>query len=135
MRNLHIDRIYDTFIMKMNSVFAMNTQKIFARFEHRPYSSREIMDFGKYLEDNGGPKVNDSVIYAAYKNNVPIFVPAFSDCSAGFGIMFTRLITLIHMYRSISGKDFLETDSVKLNSKETGIFMIGGGVPKNLHRI
>ena len=30
-----------------------------------------------------------------------------------------------------SGKDFLELTQVKLNSKETGIFMIGGGVPKN----
>jgi deoxyhypusine synthase len=30
-----------------------------------------------------------------------------------------------------SGKDFLELTKIKLNSRETGIFMIGGGVPKN----
>ncbi len=30
-----------------------------------------------------------------------------------------------------SAKDFLELTQIKLKSKETGIFMIGGGVPKN----
>ncbi|MCW8804725.1 MAG: deoxyhypusine synthase family protein, partial [Ignavibacteriaceae bacterium] len=30
-----------------------------------------------------------------------------------------------------SAKDFLELTKIKLASKETGIFMIGGGVPKN----
>ena len=37
-------------------------------------------------------------------------------------------------YKHVSfdfGKDFLELTKVKLNSKETGIFMVGGGVPKN----
>ncbi|NLH60462.1 MAG: deoxyhypusine synthase, partial [Ignavibacteriales bacterium] len=28
-------------------------------------------------------------------------------------------------------KDFLELTKIKLNTKESGIFMIGGGVPKN----
>jgi len=30
-----------------------------------------------------------------------------------------------------SGKDFYELTKVKIASKETGIFMVGGGVPKN----
>ena len=30
-----------------------------------------------------------------------------------------------------SAKDFLELTKIKLASKDTGIFMIGGGVPKN----
>lgn len=100
--------------------------------EPRPYSSRELLwEFGKYLDDKGGPKVDDSVIYAAYKNNVPIFIPAFSDCSAGFGVV-------IHQHKNPekhlsfdSGKDFLELTQIKLNNADTGIFMIGGGVPKN----
>jgi len=133
MRNLHIDRIYDTFIDEDElRICDETTQKIFDSLEHRPYSSREILwNFGKYLEDNGGPKVNDSVIYAAYKNNVPIFVPAFSDCSAGFGIIVHQTNNPDSHVSIDSGKDFLELTQVKLNSKETGIFMIGGGVPKN----
>jgi deoxyhypusine synthase len=133
MRDLHIDRIYDTFIDEDElRICDETTQKIFDSLEHRPYSSREILwNFGKYLEDNGGPKVDDSVIYAAYKNNVPIFVPAFSDCSAGFGMIVHQTNNPESHVSIDSGKDFLELTHVKLNSKETGILMIGGGVPKN----
>ena len=133
MRDLHIDRIYDTFIDEDElRICDDTTAKIFDSLEPRPYSSREILwNFGKYLEENGGPKVEDSVIYAAYKHNVPIFVPAFSDCSAGFGIIVHQTKHPDKHVSFDSGKDFLELTQVKLNSKETGIFMIGGGVPKN----
>ncbi|MDD3556942.1 MAG: deoxyhypusine synthase [Melioribacteraceae bacterium] len=133
LRDLHIDRIYDTFIDEDElRICDDTTEAIFNSLEPRPYSSRELLwHFGKYLDENGGPKVEDSVIYTAYKNNVPIFVPAFSDCSAGFGIV-------VHQHKNPekhvsfdSGKDFLELTQIKLNTKETGIFMVGGGVPKN----
>ena len=133
LRDLHIDRIYDTYIDEDElRICDDTTEAIFNNLEPRPYSSRELLwEFGKYLENNGGPKVDDSVIFAAYKNNVPIFVPAFSDCSAGFGIV-------VHQHKNPekhlsfdSGKDFLELTQIKMNTKETGIFMIGGGVPKN----
>jgi len=133
MRDLHIDRIYDTFIDEDElRICDETTEKIFNSLEPRPYSSRELLwNFGKYLEENGGPKVEDSVIYAAYKQNVPIFVPAFSDCSAGFGILVHQTNNPDKHLSFDSGKDFLELTQIKLKSKETGIFMIGGGVPKN----
>lgn len=133
MRDLHIDRIYDTFIDEDElRICDDTTAKIFDSLEHRPYSSRELLwHFGKYLDENGGPKVDDSVIYAAYKKNVPIFVPAFSDCSAGFGIVMHQVKNPESHVSIDSGKDFLELTQIKLKNKETGIFMIGGGVPKN----
>jgi len=133
MRDLHIDRIYDTFIDEDElRICDDTTEKIFNSLEPRPYSSRELLwNFGKYLEENGGPKVDDSVIYAAYKNNVPLFVPAFSDCSAGFGIVVHQHNNPDKHVSFDSGKDFLELTQIKLHNKETGIFMIGGGVPKN----
>ncbi|MBM4172122.1 MAG: deoxyhypusine synthase [Ignavibacteria bacterium] len=133
MRELHIDRIYDTFIDEDElRICDDTTAKIFDSLEPRPYSSRELLwHFGKYLEENGGPKVDDSVIWAAYKHNVPIFVPAFSDCSAGFGIVMHQHNNPEKHLSFDSGKDFLELTQIKLNSNETGIFMIGGGVPKN----
>ncbi|MBX2976179.1 MAG: deoxyhypusine synthase family protein, partial [Ignavibacteriaceae bacterium] len=89
LRELMIDRIYDTYIDEEElRICDDTTGQIFDSLEPRPYSSRELLwEFGKYLEVNGGPKVDDSVIWAAYKKNVPIFVPAFSDCSAGFGFV------------------------------------------------
>lgn len=133
LRELAIDRIYDTYIDEDELRVCDETiGKICNALEPRPYSSREfIWEMGKHLENNGGPKCEDSVVYSCYKKNVPIFVPAFADCSAGFGFV-------MHMhekrdkYMSIdSGRDFYELTQIKLNSKDTGIFMIGGGVPKN----
>ena len=133
LRDLAIDRIYDTFIDEDELRICDETcKKICDSMEPRPYSSREfIWEMGKYLDDNGGPKVDDSVIYAAYKKNVPIFVPAFSDCSAGFGFIVHQTENPTRHVSIDSAKDFLELTKIKLNCKETGILMIGGGVPKN----
>ena len=133
LREHHIDRIYDTFIDEDELRICDDTcAKIFNGMEHRPYSSREIiLEFGKYLESIGGPKVNDSVIWAAYKKNLPIFVPALSDCSAGFGFIVHQTENPASHVSLDSAKDFLELTRIKLESKDTGIFMVGGGVPKN----
>jgi len=133
MRDLHIDRIYDTYIDEDELRICDDTcAKIINSMEPKPYSSREYLwEFGRYLENNGGPKVDDSVIWAAYKKNVPIFVPAFSDCSAGFGFVVHQTQNPDNHCSVDSAKDFLELTKIKLASKETGIFMIGGGVPKN----
>jgi len=133
MRELHIDRIYDTFIDEDELRICDDTCAIiFDSMEPKPYSSREFLrEFGRYLENNGGPKVDDSVVWAAYKKNVPIFVPAFSDCSAGFGFVVHQTQNPENHVSVDSAKDFVELTKIKLASKETGILMIGGGVPKN----
>ena len=133
LRDLHIDRIYDTYIDENELRICDDTcAKIFNSMVPKPYSSREfIVEFGKYLEQNGGPKVYDSVIWAAYKKNVPVFIPAFSDCSAGFGFIVHQTKNPDSHVSVDSAKDFLELTKIKLASKETGIFMVGGGVPKN----
>ena len=133
MRDLHIDRIYDTYIDEDELRICDDTcAKIINGMEPKPYSSREFLyEFGRYLENNGGPKVEDSVVWAAYKKNVPIFVPAFSDCSAGFGFVVHQTENPDNHCSVDSAKDFLELTKIKLASKDTGIFMIGGGVPKN----
>ena len=136
LRELMIDRIYDTFIDEEElRVCDETTQKIFDEVEPRPYSSRELMrEIGAYLDRNGGAKCPDSIIYEAYKRDVPIFIPAFSDCSAGFGIVAHQHARLAEGRPHVSfdsGKDFYELTQLKLKTKETGIFMIGGGVPKN----
>ena len=133
LRDLHIDRIYDTYIDEDELRICDDTcAKIFDSMEPKPYSSREfLVEFGRYLENNGGPKVDDSVVWAAYKKNVPIFVPAFSDCSAGFGFIVHQTENPDNHVSLDAAKDFLELTKIKVNCRDTGIFMIGGGVPKN----
>src|SRR3954447_12383382 len=89
LREHAIDRIYDTLISEDElRVCDEVTGKIFEGMDPGSYSSREFLrEFGRYLENNGGPKCADSIVYEAYKRDVPIFCPAFSDCSAGFGLV------------------------------------------------
>lgn len=131
LRDLMIDRIYDTYIDEEDLRICDETiGKICDTLEKRPYSSREfIWEMGKYLDKYG--KNKESVVYEAYKNNIPIFVPAFSDCSAGFGFVHHQWHNPDKHVSLDSAKDFLELTKIKLEAFETGIFMIGGGVPKN----
>jgi deoxyhypusine synthase len=131
LRDLHIDRIYDTFIDEDDlRVCDMTIADICDTLEKRPYSSREfIWHMGKYLSEKG--KNKDSVVLTAYEHNVPIFVPAFSDCSAGFGFVHHQWNNPVKNVSIDSAKDFLELTKIKLKAFETGIFMVGGGVPKN----
>src|SRR5947207_12723814 len=80
LREMAIDRIYDTFIDEEDlRVCDETTQKIFDSLEPRGYSSRQFRQaFCRYLDENGGPKCPDSIIYEAFKKEVPIFCSAFS---------------------------------------------------------
>lgn len=132
LRDLAIDRIYDTYIDEDElRICDDTTAQIFDSMEPGAYSSREYLkEFGKYL-DTVGPKCDDSIIYACYKKNVPIFVPAFSDCSAGFGFVMHQTKNPKSHVTLDAAKDFLELTKIKIASGESGIYMIGGGVPKN----
>jgi deoxyhypusine synthase len=134
LRDHALDRIYDTLISEEDlRICDETTQKIFTELETRAYSSRELLrEFGAYLDKTGGPKCADSIIYEAFKKDVPIFCPAFSDCSAGFGLVAIQAAANGAPTMSWDGgKDFYELTQLKIRNKETGIFMIGGGVPKN----
>jgi deoxyhypusine synthase len=137
LRELMIDRIYDTLIDEEQLRFCDDTtEKVANSLDPRPYSSREfIRAMGAYLEtegktpDKGGV---DSIVYAAYQNDVPIFCPAFSDCSAGFGLVAHQHARQDKPKVSIdSAKDFYELTQLKIANPSTGLLMIGGGVPKN----
>ncbi len=131
LRAARVDRIYDTFIDEDSLGDTDNASaEIADSLPPRPYSSREfIMEMGKYLMTKG--KVKESVILSAYKKGLPIFVPAFSDCSAGFGLLHHQWHNVDEHVSIDSAKDFVELVKVKLASKDTGLLMIGGGVPKN----
>jgi len=132
LRKNMIDRIYDTFIDEEElRECDMTIAKIADNLEPRPYSSREfIKEMGKYLYDNRPDA--ESVVLECYKKDIPIFVPAFSDCSAGFGLVYHQYSRGEDPKVSIdSAKDFLELTKIKIAAKETGLVMMGGGVPKN----
>ena len=134
LRSLYIDRIYDTYIDEEDLQHVDHTVfEIAETLEPRPYSSREfIRAMGKYLVENG--KKENSLVKLAYEHDVPIFVPAFSDCSAGFGLVKHQVDSMKagKPYMTIdSVADFRELTQIKIEAGTTGLLMVGGGVPKN----
>ncbi len=132
LREAHIDRIYDTLIDEDElRICDETTRQIADSLPPRPYSSREfIREMGVYLAEHG--KTRESIVLAAYEEEVPVFCPAFSDCSAGFGLVAHQHARGDSPKVSLdSAKDFYELTQLKIANPTTGIFMIGGGVPKN----
>jgi deoxyhypusine synthase len=135
LRALYIDRIYDTYIDEEELQACDHAIKEIADgLEPRPYSSREfIHEMGKWLAA-GNAKKPASLIQTAYEEGAPLFCPAFTDSSAGFGLVKHQAerIKAKQPYVTIdSVADFRELTDIKLAAGTTGLFMVGGGVPKN----
>ena len=131
LRKNYIDRIYDTYIDEDElQICDKKICEIADALEPRSYTSREfIHEMGKYLKKNSVKK--DSLIETAYDNNVPIFCPAFTDSSAGFGLVIHQEKNPKKHMTIDSIREFRELTEIKIQSKGSGLFMIGGGVPKN----
>lgn len=131
LRELYIDRIYDTFIDEEQLQICDNTIKRIAdALAARPYSSREfIHQMGEFLIRHAEKK--ESLVQVAYENNVPVFCPAFSDSSAGLGLVKHQVENPQEHVSIDSVKDFRELTEIKMRSPISGLFMVGGGVPKN----
>lgn len=131
LRELYIDRIYDTYINEEELQICDATVKnIAGNLEPRPYSSREfIVRMGEYLQQNA--KKKNSLIQVAHEHNVPVFCPAFSDSSAGFGLVMHQHENPDRYVSIDSVRDFYELTQIKISAPVSGLFMIGGGVPKN----
>ena len=131
LRKNYIDRIYDTYIDEEElQICDKKICEIADNLTPKSYTSREfILEMGKYLKENSVKK--DSLIETAYDNNVPIFCPAFTDSSAGFGLVIHQEKNPKKHITIDSIREFRELTEIKIKSKGSGLFMIGGGVPKN----
>ena len=131
LRKNYIDRIYDTYIDEDELQFCDKTIcEIADKLKPKSYTSREfIIEIGKYLKNNS--KKSGSLIETAYDYNVPIFCPAFTDSSAGFGLVMHQEKNPTKHITIDSIREFRELTEIKIKSKNSGLFMIGGGVPKN----
>ncbi|HEY5070715.1 MAG TPA: deoxyhypusine synthase [Caulobacteraceae bacterium] len=135
LRALMIDRIYDTYIDEVELQTCDHAIKAIAdSLEPRAYSSREfIFEIGRWLS-SGKARKSGSLIETAFDEACPIFCPAFTDSSAGFGLVKhqSERIKAGEPYVVIdSVADFRELTHVKVAAGTTGLFMVGGGAPKN----
>ena len=134
LRSLYIDRIYDTYIDEESLQETDHTiGDIADSLEPKPYSSRAfIREMGRWLQTHG--KKEHSLVKLAFEHDVPIFCPAFTDSSAGFGLVKHQVdrIKAGKPYLTMDSiADFRELTDIKIKAGTTGLLMIGGGVPKN----
>ncbi len=131
LRENYIDRIYDTYIDEEDlQICDKAICDIANKLPPKTYTSREfIKEIGKYLKKNA--KKKNSLIEVAYDHNVPIFCPAFTDSSAGFGLVMHQEQNPSKHITIDSIREFRELTEIKLKSKASGLLMVGGGVPKN----
>jgi deoxyhypusine synthase len=132
LRALRIDRIHDTFIDE-DELKACDyaIRDLAGTLKPGPWSSRGLIsEMGRWLAGGAALKPG-SLVERAYRHKVPVFCPAFTDSSAGFGLILhqdqnpDRHVTLDAI------RDFRELTDLKIAARTTGLFMIGGGVPKN----
>ena len=92
------------------------------------WSTRELsMEFGKRLQNE--PRGKDSILYWAWKKNVPIYVPGITDGAFGSQLwMFYQthrdfIIDLLQDEQDLSDLVF--------EAKKSGALIIGGGISKH----
>ena len=94
----------------------------------REWSTKEIIwEFGKYLEKEKNGK--DSIIYWAWKNNIPIFVPGITD--GAFGSQLWMFYQDHRDFKIDLFKDEQELADIVFTAEKTGALMIGGGISKH----
>jgi len=130
LRDLLIDRIYDTYVDEEKFIKLDAEIGLFAdQLPPGEYSSRTFLEtLSKSIKDP------DSILGTAYKKGIPVFAPALNDSSIGIGLT-------EHYHRSrLSGKKGVTINSIRDNyeltqivvkSKRTAAFYVAGGVPKN----
>ena len=132
LRDLAIDRIYDTYIDEEDLQSCDHAiAEIADSLEPRAYTSREFIHaMGAYLA-SGKARKPGSLVQTAFENQIPIFCPAFTDSSAGFGLVMHQDRNRARHMTIDSVHDFRELTEVKMKAGTTGLLMIGGGTPKN----
>ena len=129
LQDLMIDRVYDHLLdeVALRQV-DLTFKEISKQMPDGNYSSREFMRYcGEWL--SRAEKIEDSVMQAAFEKKIPIFIPAINDCSIGIGIALNQKEKCGATIDSL--KDLKEIALMKSECGNSGIIVVGGGVPKN----
>ena len=88
-----------------------------------------VWELGKYIDKNFENK-EDSIIYWAYKNKIPVIIPGFYDGAVGYQVWYYRQKTGKEIVIDLA-KDEDLLNSIIFDSKKSGALIIGGGISKH----
>lgn len=87
------------------------------------WSGRELIhEFGKRINDE------NSILYQASKNNIPVYVPGITDGAFGTNLVW---FSQDHNFKLNILNDEKELADIVFTNKKTGALMIGGGISKH----
>lgn len=96
--------------------------------EKQSWSTKELIwEFGKHLQHEAGK--SDSIVYWAWKNKIPLFVPGITDGAFG-----SQLWMYYQNHRRFSIdilKDEQDLSDIIFSAKKSGAWIIGGGISKH----
>ena len=128
----HIFRIYDVFVpeedyVKLDYQLAEMYREIAAEKKGDSLSSNEFAwELGKRLKDP------NSILRAAYEENLPIFMPAVRDSEFGYiHLLHTSQKNQTNILKVDAFKDVPLLCDICRKSPKNGMVVIGGGVPRN----
>ena len=128
------NRVYDTIEAEKNLIDAgLTIDSIWNELDaDRPLSSFSLLaKIGEHLSKN---EKGRGILKSAFERKVPVYIPAFTDSELGLDF------SIYNKIRKTKGKAPLQFDPLLdledysrrvENAKCTGIFTIGGGVPRN----
>ncbi|MSP24803.1 MAG: deoxyhypusine synthase [Myxococcales bacterium] len=141
------NRVYDTLELESN----LNSVEAFVRTELEKLDPTETLTSERFCRVLGEALLahghEDSILGAAAKRNVPVYIPAFTDCEVGLDVATWAIRRAIAAGGSATTAeelfaanrvpaynpfgDLLSYARFIGASERIGIFTIGGGVPRN----
>jgi deoxyhypusine synthase len=90
---------------------------------------KDTTNISEFLSKLGSLTPNNSILRTCYDKNVPIFCPGIAD--SGIGLMIWGHLAKGKQTNINAFDDLKEILDIAWTCKKSGIFYIGGGVPKN----
>ena len=94
-------------------------------------ASEVIREMGRYMDENLGKERERSILYWAYKNDVPIFCPALTDGSFGDMIYFWKEERGDRELQIDIANDIVRLNNLAVEAKQTAVIALGGSLPKH----
>lgn len=123
-----INRIYDVYLPEDNYIY---TERKLLEIVKRTFEKKSIhMIPSDFLEKIGKEMKERCIISLAAKNDIPIFIPAFSDSEFALDLIVFSIKEGYNFQFDILGDVRKFGDKIK-KAKKTGTLIVGGGVPRN----
>ncbi len=133
LREKGINRIGNIFVPNDRYIeFEKYMMEFFSLLEDKKIvsSSEFCYKLGEFMDKKLGKEKEKSIIYWAYKNNIPIFCPAITDGSIGDMLYFYKKYNKSELKIDIA-EDIVKLNDLAIDAEETACIVLGGSLPKH----